>query len=74
MKHLNHVIGMAALGLSTRSQHPHWSDCNPIKRQSLDAEQTKEEWQRYNASMKGQRKREAIRIRKGGKLLPCISK
>lgn len=71
---VNHVIGMAALGLSTRSQHPHWNDCNPIKRQSLDDEKIKKEWQAYNASMAGQRKREAIRIRKGGKLLPCISK
>lgn len=68
----SHVISMAALGLTSRSYHDHWSDCNPIKRQSISEEDRKADNVRYWTIRDAEKKRERERARNGGKLLPCV--
>lgn len=58
MSKASKVVNAAAQGITTTSHHPYWNDVNPIKRQTLTADDHKarrerereqdERWQRRN--------------------------
>ena len=60
MKHANHVVTNTALGIVTNSYHPHWAECNPLKRQGLTKEERHNEAHKYDFRIAQEKKRHEL--------------